>query len=201
MLWRIPERRALGPLRYAVPELDKNHFALFDLPLGYAVDAGLLADRYRALTRVAETAGTVPDAHRECGESAYSLSRIEEAYRTLIDPLARADYLLDLYAIDQDAEPPVAFQVQDGAFLIERMELQELLAAAAHRADPATAVAELLTQLAEQSAALDKALQALFADPSAHNLCIARALTRKLQYLGNCRRDADAWLAELGIRD
>ena len=74
---------------------------------------------------------------------------------------------------------------------MERIELREALAEAASCADPDTAVARVLTQLTEQSAALDKTLQGLFADPTPANLRLARAIVRQLRFLGACRRDAE----------
>lgn len=183
-------------------ELAKNYFELFDLPLSYTVDARLLADRYRAFARVAETASGGSGSRVDMMNHDHSMPQIEAAYRTLLDPLTRAEYLFGLYPASQVTEQTnESRQGQDGTLLIERMELNELLVEATHRSDPATAVAELLTQLAEQSAALDKDLQGLFADPSPQNLFGAHEILRKLQLLGNCRRDAEAWLGELGIKD
>ncbi len=186
-----------------VLEPEKNYFELFDLPLSYTVDERLLADRYRVMTRSVETQFEASGGRRNIGSPARSMTQIEDAYRTLLDPLTRADYLLGLYLpVDGAAEQATeTLQSQEGAFLMERMELSELLAESAHRSDPATAVAEVLTQLAEQSAALDKDLQGLFAEPSPQNLCAAREIVRKLELLGTCRRDAEAWLGELGVQD
>lgn len=71
------------------------------------------------------------------------------------------------------------------------MARRAILAEAANRPDAATAVAEVLTQLAEKGAALDKELQDLFADPSPRNLCAAREILRQPQFLGRCRRDVE----------
>lgn len=170
----------------------KNYFHLFDLPVGFVVDTGLLAERYRALLRAAreedDQAGDLIDS----SSVALALMRIDEAHRVLADPQSRAEYLLDLYADDQamdrdTGEPPG----NGGALLMEQMELRAILAEAANRPDAATAVAEVLTQLAEKGAALDKELQDLFADPSPRNLCAAREILRQLQFLGRCRRDAE----------
>ena len=183
-------------------ELPKNYFEIFDLPLGYTVDARLLADRYRALARIAETPSGESGARCATNDPDHLIARIEDAYRALLDPLSRAEYLFGLYSAGQPGEQtPETLQVRNGALRMEQMELNERLVAATHRSHPATAVAEVLTQLTEQSAALDKDLQSLFANPSPQNLSSAREIARQLQLLDTCRRDAEAWLDELGIRD
>lgn len=175
-----------------------NHFDLFNLPIGFALDQGLLVERYRAAVRAlgAETSlSREADDDRAC---AITLDQFGEAYRTLLDPLSRARYLCSLYCVDaplEDASAP------SGASLIERIELEETLAAATKRSDPEAAVAKVLTQLAERSAVLDKELHSLFADPSPENVSAARDVVRQIQLLWRYRRDAEDWRAALGIRD
>lgn len=177
----------------------KNHFQLFDLPVSFVIDIGLLAERYRALVRETREEDGLTGPNADNSGVALALMQVEEAYRTLTDPLVRADYLLGLYAVDQDINPDAAEPTGNGgALLMEQMELREILAEAANRSDSATAVAEVLTQLAEEGAALDKELQGLFADPSPRNLRAARAILRQLQFLGRCRRDAEDRCADAG---
>lgn len=171
-----------------------NFFALFDLPVGFAIDPEVLNARYRDLLAVthAERLAAADDADPEAEAAARATRTLDAAYRTLRDPLTRAEYLLGLR--DDRALPELA--AEDGGengliFLMERMELRETLAEAASCADPDTAVARVLTQLAEQGAALDKTLQGLFADPSPENLRLAHEIVRQLRFLGSCRRDAE----------
>jgi molecular chaperone HscB len=170
----------------AVLDFSKNHFELFDLPQGFAVDAKRLAERYRALQAVIhpDRFAVAPD-HQQI-ESLQASAQVNEAYRTLKDPLARARYLLTLYT----GEPGTASEIsKDGSLLMEQMELRETVAEAQSSSNPAAAVARVLTQLAEQSVALDKELEGLFADPSPTNLESAREIVRKLQFLDKCRGD------------
>lgn len=178
-------------------DFSKNYFELFDLPIGFAVDAKRLAERYRTLQ-----AAAAPDAHPVAAEveepaSVEASTRFNEAYRTLKDPLARARYLLRLHT--GDADMPGDMQ-RDGVFLMEQMEQRESLAEAQNRSNPRAAVATVLTRLAEQSAALDKELGALFADPSAENLETAREIVCKLQFLERCMREAEVLDAALETR-
>jgi molecular chaperone HscB len=189
----MPDRALrLGPA--AVPEPSKNYFELFDLPLGFAVDAKRLAERYRSLQAATQPRAAI---EREWGHRRRATTQINEAYRILKDPLARAEYLLALHTGETDGDNEAG---RDGAFLMERMELWGTLAEAQGAPNPPAAVARILTQLAERSLVLDKELEGLFAEPTAQNLEQAREILRKLQLLDRCRRDGEALQAELGPR-
>ncbi len=169
-------------------DFSKNYFELFDLPMGFALDAKRLAERYRTLQAVTHPDRFAASADQEKRVSLQASTQVNEAYRTLKDPLERAKYLLSLHTGDQDAGCETT---HDGGFLLEQMELRETLAEAQSSPDPYTAVANVLTQLAERSVALDKELEGLFAEPSAANLEAAREIVRKLQFIDKCRRDAE----------
>jgi molecular chaperone HscB len=171
-----------------VLDFSKNYFDLFDLPLGFAVDAKRLAERYRALQAVIHPDRFAVAADQEKRVSLQASTQVNEAYRTLKDPLARARYLLELHTGDPSTGNETS---KDGAFLMEQMELRETLAEAHSSPNPRAAVASVLTHLAEQSAALDKELEGLFAHPTTEHLEAAREIVRKLQFLDKCRRDAE----------
>ncbi len=170
----------------------KNHFERFDLPVGFAIDEGVLTERYRTLVESVRA----EFAQGEDDELARALAQIDEAYQALLDPLARAEYLLKLYeseglsAGDPGETPPAA------ASVLEEIERQENLVALTNRSDPHAALSEFLTRLAERGAALDKELHQLFADPSPRNLNAARTVVRQLQMLARCRREAKGRQAE-----
>lgn len=102
----------------------RTHFELFDLPVSWQIDGQRLATRYRELQREVH-----PDrfAHASSQERRLSLelaSQVNEGYRILRDPVARALYLLELNKI---ARPNEAETIQDPEFLMEQMELREEL--------------------------------------------------------------------------
>jgi molecular chaperone HscB len=181
----------------AVLDFTKNYFELFDLPLGFAVDAKRLAESYLALLAVSHPDRFALAADHEKRVSLGASTQVNEAYQTLKDPLARAIYLLEIHPQDPGADIDPS---KDSSFLMEQMELREMLAEARNGPNPNASVATVLTQLAERSAALDKELEGLFADPSADNLVAARGIVRKLQLLHRCRRDAEELETELHSR-
>ncbi|MBN2885363.1 MAG: molecular chaperone Hsc20 [Chromatiaceae bacterium] len=164
----------------------KNHFELFGLPPSFSLDRRQLAERYRLLVSAARAEGLGADADPEGTPDTPTLQRIEEAYQVLLDPLARAKYLLALHG-----EEISETEDNGGARLIDQMELRESLDEASSRSAPDMAVAKVLTELAEQGASLSKELHALLADPTPENLSAARDIVAQLDFLARCRRDAE----------
>jgi molecular chaperone HscB len=108
-------------------DFNADHFALFDLPRVFRLDASTLDRRYRELQ-----AKVHPDrfAHASDAERRLSLqwaTRVNEAYQTLKKPLSRAQYLLALSGNGVDAENNNAMPSE---FLIEQMEWREAVAEA-----------------------------------------------------------------------
>jgi molecular chaperone HscB len=177
-----------------VLDFSRNHFDLFDLPVGYALDRELLAERFRALQSAVhpDRFASAPDQERRL--SMQASTRVNEAFQTLKDPLQRALYLLTLYP-DTSAHAAA----QDIAFLMEQMELRETLAEARGARDPQAAVAGVLDHIARSERAIGAELTRLFSGPSPEDLTAARAAVHKLQFLDKCRRDAEALEAELDL--
>lgn len=114
-----------------------NHFELFGLPQGFALDPAALADTYRRLQ-----AQVHPDrfAAAPQGERLAALSRaalINDAYATLKSPLRRAEYLLSLQGHDIRGESRT---LQDRAFLMQQMEWREALEDLRHANDSEEAI-------------------------------------------------------------
>ncbi len=110
-----------------VPDFSQDFFALFGLPRAYRLDTTRLDQAYHALQ------GKVhPDRHAHLPETERRLSmqwatQVNEAYRTLKRPLARAHYLLRLAGTDSGHESNTAMSPE---FLTEQMEWREAVAEA-----------------------------------------------------------------------
>ncbi|HUS47065.1 MAG TPA: Fe-S protein assembly co-chaperone HscB [Phycisphaerae bacterium] len=100
-----------------------DHFQLLRLPRRFDIDQQALHESYVALSR-----HTHPDYHVDDSTEAQALSMtvsaaVNEAYRTLSDPIRRAAYLLELLGGPPSAEDK---SVPDG-FLETMMMMQEEL--------------------------------------------------------------------------
>lgn len=111
----------------AKPDFSQDYFALFGLPRACRLDGGALDQAYHSLQ------GRVhPDRHAHLPEAERRLSmqwatQVNEAYRTLKQPLLRARYLLQLAGIDVGQESNT---VMSPEFLMEQMEWREAVAEA-----------------------------------------------------------------------
>ena len=107
--------------------LGATDFALFGLPERFAIDAAQLDAKWKALQGAAH-----PDRFATETAAAQRVAmqwaiRINEAYRRLKDPLARAAYLCGLHGADVEAESNTAMPA---AFLMHQMEWRDQLAEA-----------------------------------------------------------------------
>src|SRR5512137_454605 len=95
----------------AVIDFNRNYFELFGLPARFDVDAAALDRAYRALQTEVHpdrfAAGT--DAERRVAMQ--SAARVNEAYRALKDPVARASPLLALHGVAAADETDTALDI------------------------------------------------------------------------------------------
>jgi len=169
-------------------DLSQNHFVLFGLQAGFEVDGETLALRYRDLQKE-----THPDRFANASEQERRLSvqlaaQINEAFRVLKNPLARARYLLELNGVTLDDTDTR----MDHEFLLEQMELREALAEVPHARAPFDALEELRDQLESRERALIEALHRDFDDGSAPALARARDSVRKMQFIQRLLEEAEA---------
>lgn len=99
-------------------------FSLFELPVSFQIDLDLLHSRYQELQKAVH-----PDHHATGSEGEKLLavqkaSEINDAYETLKQPLARAEYMVAEHGFDVRHEQAT---IRDGMFLMQQMELREEL--------------------------------------------------------------------------
>ena len=102
----------------------QSHFDLFGLPPAFAVDEVRLERAYREIQSRVH-----PDRYAHAGDAERRASlqwttRVNEAYRTLKDPVQRASHLLAMHGVDVAFETNTAMPAD---FLTEQMELREAL--------------------------------------------------------------------------
>ncbi len=121
-------------------KLSSNFFEIFAIPLAWQVDSKHLQTRYLQLQQEFH-----PDRYASSGETEKRLavqtaSLINQAYDTLKSPLKRAQYLLELKQIDASQDSHIT---NDGAFIMEQIELREALSDVRDSADPFASLEEL----------------------------------------------------------
>jgi molecular chaperone HscB len=124
------------------PNPEADHFQVFGLPRKFDLDVVDLEQRYKELTKILHPdryAKADPRARRASLERSVQLN---QAWRTLSSPVARAEYLLALAGIDLgeggrngESSSNRATQPMDTSLLVEVMELREAMAEARAKGD------------------------------------------------------------------
>lgn len=114
-------------------DLQQNYFDLFDLPVAFAIDRTQLNRQFRELQSMCHPDRFVNASDSERLESTKATALINEARDTLLDDRLRARYMLSLKGVDFNDEIDTA---KDPKYLMEQMELRELIEDAEHASDP-----------------------------------------------------------------
>jgi molecular chaperone HscB len=161
----------------------QSHFDLFGLAAAYALELEALEHSYREIQSRVH-----PDRFAHAGEAERRASlqwttRVNEAYRTLKDPVQRARHLLELHGVDVAFETNTAMPPD---FLIQQMELREAL----EEARNASALDALRRDLSKEKQSLQEAIAE--AIDVAKDYAGAAGLVRKLQFLDKLDSEIDA---------
>ncbi|MEK0428894.1 MAG: fe-S protein assembly co-chaperone HscB [Pseudomonadota bacterium] len=101
-----------------------NHFALFQMPVGFDIDIEQLDAAFRELQGRVHPDRFVSASDAEKRVAMQWATRANEAYQTLKNPLKRAAYLCELNGVDLGVESNTAMPP---AFLMQQMEWREAL--------------------------------------------------------------------------
>ncbi|HJV07697.1 MAG TPA: Fe-S protein assembly co-chaperone HscB [Chromobacteriaceae bacterium] len=158
-------------------DFSQDHFSLFGLPARFALDLPALEQAWR--TAAAEVH---PDRYASHGEAEKRMAlmmatRVNEAYRTLKSPLARARYLLQLRGVDTQEETNTSMPTD---FLMAQMEWREGIEDAKAAGD-VDALEALSRDLRGETRQLENLLEQAL-DQQA-DLDAAALLVRKLRFL------------------
>lgn len=104
--------------------MTQNHFSLFGLPTAFDLDTAQLSATYLKLAAACHPDKFAGASAFEQKQSLMMASTVNEAYRTLQQPLDRASYLLSLQSIDADDPLHTQFEPE---FLMQQMSWREVL--------------------------------------------------------------------------
>lgn len=109
-----------------------QYFTLFQLEPAFDIDAENLEQTYRALAARFHPDKFASASAFEQKQAVMMSSTINDAYRTLKNPIDRAAYLLKMQGIDADAPEHTSFSPE---FLMQQMEWRETLMEARAESD------------------------------------------------------------------
>ena len=159
------------------PDLSQNYFELFGLQPAFDLDTGSLQAAQQRLQ-----AAYHPDRHVNADDRARRVSVqmaawINQAYETLIDPVKRSRYLLEINGADI---PDDSTTTSDAAFLMEQIELREEIDAC-REAEDALAQSERIAGRLQQRA--DDLAREFVDSFEAGELQSALISSRKMQFI------------------
>jgi molecular chaperone HscB len=172
-------------------DLTQDYFTLFGLPRRFTLDEAVLEAAWHELqSRVhPDRYAHLPDAEKRL--SMQWATRVNEGFRTLKKPLARAQYLLVLAGVDSGLETNTAMSPE---FLMEQMEWREAVEEA--RAAGEVPELEQLHQRLRQHAREVLAGLAHQLD-EAQDYAAAADSVRRLMFVERLQHDIDEALAAL----
>jgi molecular chaperone HscB len=169
----------------------QNHFELFGLAPAFALEPEALERSYRDIQSRVH-----PDRFAHAGDAERRASlqwttRVNEAYRTLKDPVQRGKHILELHGVD------VAFETNTqmpNDFLVQQLELREELEGSVHKKD-ASGLERLRSRLRAQKQALEWQLGD--AIDARKDYRAAAELVRKLMFLDRLDAEIDEAYEEI----
>lgn len=168
--------------------LQSDDFVLFGLPQRFAQEPQAIDQRWKDLQRQVH-----PDKFAAQGATAQRLAmqwsvRINEAYRRLKDPLARAAYLCELGGVALQAHSNTAMPAE---FLLQQMQWREAL----DEANSTQALEALRDNVLQvQRARLDRCAEHL---DGGRDFAAAALDVRSLMFIDKFLRDLDARFEQL----
>ena len=172
-------------------DLTQDYFSLFELPRAYAVDdRALEAAWHRLQSQVhPDRYAHLPDADKR--RSMQWATRVNEGFRTLQKPLARAQYLLVLAGVDAGVETNTAMSAE---FLMEQMEWREAVAEA-REAQEYGELEQLHYRVRQRMSKRYEQLAELLDDQ--HDYALAADRVRRLMFLEKLLAEIDDGMAAL----
>jgi len=159
-----------------------NHFARLGLPAALDLDAGALDKAYFAQQRLWHPDRFVAKPADQRAKASVEAAAVNDAYRTLKDPLTRAIYLAALQGVEMPADGKT---IDDPELLMEAMEAREEL----HEAGTIEAIDGLAAQARDDMNCALGGLSSLFL--ANDKPAIRKALLR-LRYLDKFAEEARA---------
>ncbi len=165
-----------------------NYFELFGLKTDFSIDLAQLSNAFQQLQKTAH-----PDkfAHASSQEQLLAVQKsatINDAYQTLKNPLKRAEYILKLRGTVMPSEQT---SFQDNAFLMQQMELREMIAEVQTANDIDAALLEVRTVLDSEYQQLFTQLQQLLNDDTEQSNQQASDILRKLKFYQKLQLEVD----------
>ncbi|MFN6971780.1 MAG: co-chaperone HscB [Rheinheimera sp.] len=173
-----------------------NYFQLFQVPAQFDLDLTELGTRYLELQRNFHPDNFAAGSERDRLLAVQQAANINDAYHSLKQPLLRAEHLLALRGVKISQEQR---SFTDTHFLMQQMELRELLGDILHSSDPYVLIDEAEQQVQQQKNVLLKQLAAALEGNDHEQDLLAADIIRKLKFFFKLQHELE--LIEQQLQD
>jgi molecular chaperone HscB len=156
-----------------------NYFQLFQLPAQFEVDLTELGTRYLTLQKQFHPDNFAAASERDRMLAVQQAANINDGYHSLKQPLLRAEHLLALRGLKISSEQR---SFTDPVFLMQQMELRELLADIPSASDPHSMIDDAEQQIRRQKKLLLSQLSQALAVNTVEHDQQAADIIRKLKF-------------------
>lgn len=173
-----------------------NYFQLFQVPAQFELDVTELGTRYLELQRNFHPDKFAAASERDRLLAVQQAANINDAYHSLKQPLLRAEHLLAIRGVKLNQEQR---SFTDTVFLVQQMELRELLADILHSSDPYALIDEAEQQIQQQKVLLLQQLAQSLAVNHHEQDLQAADIIRKLKFFFKLQQELE--LIEQQLQD
>lgn len=159
------------------PDFSQNYFELFGLDPLFEVDKSRLQAEQQRLQASYHPDRYIGADERDKRLSTQVASWVNQAYETLLDPVKRSRYLLEINGANI---PDDSSTTSDTEFLMEQIELREEVESCRNSEDPLQRCEQIGTRLEQRAGQLAAEFSAYF---DAGDLDTAMLSSRKMQFI------------------
>ncbi len=173
-----------------------NYFQLFQVPAQFDLDLTELGTRYLELQRNFHPDNFAAGSERDRLLAVQQAANINDAYHSLKQPLLRAEHLLALRGVKISHEQR---SFTDTSFLMQQMELRELLGDILHSSDPYALIDEAEQHIQQHKNGLLKQLARALESNDHEQDLQAADIIRKLKFFFKLQHELE--LIEQQLQD
>jgi len=173
-----------------------NYFQLFQVPAQFDLDLTELGTRYLELQRNFHPDNFAAGSERDRLLAVQQAANINDAYHSLKQPLLRAEHLLALRGVKISQEQR---SFTDTTFLMQQMELRELLGDIQHSSNPYALIDEAEQQIQQQKNVLLHQLAKALEENQHEQDLQAADIIRKLKFFFKLQHELE--LIEQQLQD
>jgi molecular chaperone HscB len=167
-------------------DISQDYFSCYGLPCDFAVDLAVLRQSHRRLQQQHHPDRFVSQSDSEQRRAVQITAYLNQAYATLLEPLKRGIYLLQLQGMDPLAPNNTQMPMD---FLLQQIELRESLEDMPRAQDPEAEIDVMASRLQLQASQLENEFAQAY---GSSDFEIAEKTVRKLQFIVKLQQQLDA---------